>query len=79
MADRGSSNSRTQRIESQMQRVLASLLSRDVKDPRIGPLTVTQVTLAADMSAAKSAGGSVCVTRHACSSCTMIPSTAPRA
>lgn len=53
MADRGTSNSRTQRIESQMQRVLASLLSRDVKDPRIGPLTVTQVTLAADMSAAK--------------------------
>ena len=53
MADRGSSNSRTQRIESQMQRVLASLLSREVKDPRVGPLTVTQVTLAADMSEAQ--------------------------
>jgi ribosome-binding factor A len=52
MAERGSSNSRTQRIESQMQRVLASLLSREVKDPRVGPLTVTQVTLAADMSEA---------------------------
>ena len=52
MADRGSSNSRTQRIESQMQRELAVLLSREVKDPRVGPLTVTQVTLTADMSEA---------------------------
>jgi ribosome-binding factor A len=51
MADR-SSSSRTQRIESQMQRVLATLLSREVKDPRIGPVTVTQVTMAADMSQA---------------------------
>jgi ribosome-binding factor A len=53
MAERGSSNSRTQRIESQMQRELAVLLSREVKDPRVGPVTVTQVTLAADMSQAR--------------------------
>jgi ribosome-binding factor A len=53
MAPRGSGNSRTQRIEAQMQRELAELLSREVKDPRVGAVTVTQVTLAADMSVAR--------------------------
>ena len=36
-----------------MQRTLAELLSREVKDPRIGPLTVTLVTAARDLSTAK--------------------------
>jgi ribosome-binding factor A len=46
-------NNRRSRIEAQMQRVLAELISREVKDPRIGPVTVTQVALAADMSQAR--------------------------
>lgn len=44
---------RRQRIESEMQRVLATLISREVKDPRVGPVTVTAVQLAGDMSAAR--------------------------
>jgi ribosome-binding factor A len=46
-------SNRRQRIEAQMQRVLAELISREVKDPRVGPVTITQVALAADMSQAK--------------------------
>ena len=46
-------NNRPQRVEAQVQRVLAELLSREVKDPRVGPLTVTQVTLSKDKSAAR--------------------------
>jgi ribosome-binding factor A len=44
---------RHQRIEAEMQRTLAELLSREVKDPRIGALTVTLVTAARDLSTAK--------------------------
>lgn len=36
-----------------MQRVLAELLPRAVKDPRVGPLTVTAVSLQDDLSAAR--------------------------
>jgi ribosome-binding factor A len=36
-----------------MQRVLASLIAREVKDPRVGPVTITQVQLAADMGTAR--------------------------
>ncbi len=36
-----------------MQRVLAELLRREVKDPRVGMVTVTQVTLAPDLSLAR--------------------------
>jgi ribosome-binding factor A len=36
-----------------MLRVLAELLSREVKDPRVGRVTVTAVTAVPDMSAAK--------------------------
>jgi ribosome-binding factor A len=43
---------RNARIASQMQRALAPLLRRDVKDPRVGNVTVTAVTLAADLSSA---------------------------
>jgi ribosome-binding factor A len=47
------SNARTQRIESQMQRALAELLARGVKDPRVGKVTVTGVRLAPDLSVAR--------------------------
>jgi len=36
-----------------MQRVLAQLLPREVKDPRVGTVTVTAVSLAPDLSAAR--------------------------
>jgi ribosome-binding factor A len=40
-------------MEAQMQRTLAELIPREVKDPRVGPVTVTQVKLAADLSLAQ--------------------------
>ena len=43
---------RNARIASQMQRALAPLLRRDVKDPRVGNVTVTAITLASDLSTA---------------------------
>ena len=44
---------RTQRIESEIQRVLAALIAREVKDPRVGNVTITAVSVAADMGAAR--------------------------
>ena len=44
---------RTQRLESEFQRVLAALIAREVKDPRIGNVTVTAVSIAADMATAR--------------------------
>jgi ribosome-binding factor A len=44
---------RTQRIESEIQRVLSALVAREVKDPRVGNVTITQVSVAADMGSAK--------------------------
>jgi ribosome-binding factor A len=41
------------RMEAQVQRVLAELLAREVKDPRVGSVTVTQVKLAPDLSSAR--------------------------
>lgn len=41
------------RMEAQVQRVLAELISREVKDPRVGPVTITQVRLASDLSEAR--------------------------
>ena len=46
-------NSRHQRIASQMQRTLAELLPRAVKDPRVDNVTVTAVSLLEDLSAAR--------------------------
>jgi ribosome-binding factor A len=46
-------NSRHQRIEAQMQRTLAELVPRAVKDPRVGNLTITAVSLLEDLSAAR--------------------------
>jgi ribosome-binding factor A len=53
MAGKGSGNSRLQRFEGQMQRVLAEMIPREVKDPRVGPVTITQVTLAKDLGSAQ--------------------------
>jgi ribosome-binding factor A len=50
---RSSGASRLVRLESQVQRVLAELVAREVKDPRVGPLTITQVKLAPDLSLAR--------------------------
>ena len=44
---------RTQRIESEIQRVLATLIAREVKDPRVGNVTVTAVRVAPDMGSAR--------------------------
>jgi len=44
---------RRRKIESELQRVLAELIAREVKDPRVGNVTITGVSLAADMGAAK--------------------------
>jgi ribosome-binding factor A len=45
--------SRTRRIESEIQRVLSELIAREVKDPRVGNVTITAVSLAADMGVAR--------------------------
>jgi ribosome-binding factor A len=44
---------RLRKIEAQLQRVLAELIAREVKDPRVGNVTITGVRLAADMGVAK--------------------------
>lgn len=46
-------NSRHQRIAAQMQRSLAEMVPRAVKDPRVGHLTITAVTLLEDLSSAR--------------------------
>ena len=53
MGATGKGSGRLQRMEAQMQRVLAEMIQREVKDPRIGPVTITQVALARDLSAAQ--------------------------
>jgi ribosome-binding factor A len=53
MKAHGSGGGRQQRIEAQMQRVLAELIQREVKDPRVGRVTITQVQLAADLGTAR--------------------------
>ena len=47
------SEARTRRIESEIQRVLATLIAREVKDPRVGNVTITQVSVAPDMASAR--------------------------
>ena len=44
---------RIARIEGEMQRVLSTLVSREVRDPRVGNVTLTAVNIAPDMSAAR--------------------------
>jgi ribosome-binding factor A len=45
--------SRARRIEEQMQRLLVDLIRREVKDPRVGAVTVTGVQVSPDLSHAK--------------------------
>lgn len=44
---------RKRRLEAQIQRVLAEVIQRDLKDPRVGNVTVTAVSVAADMGSAR--------------------------
>lgn len=44
---------RHQRIESEIQRVVSELLRRDVKDPRVGSVTLTAVRVSPDLGHAK--------------------------
>ncbi|QGP52963.1 Ribosome-binding factor A [Piscirickettsia salmonis] len=45
--------SRTQRIADQMQKELAELLQQEMKDPRIGMITVSGVDVSKDLAHAK--------------------------
>ncbi|NQZ33024.1 MAG: 30S ribosome-binding factor RbfA [Oceanospirillaceae bacterium] len=45
--------SRTQRIAEQMQRDLAKLIQREIKDPRIGMVTISFVKVARDLGYAE--------------------------
>ncbi|MFO1402080.1 MAG: 30S ribosome-binding factor RbfA [Steroidobacteraceae bacterium] len=45
----GSRSARLQRVESEVQRALATLLPRAVHDPRVGNVTLTAVRAAADL------------------------------
>ncbi len=44
---------RNERVSSQMQKELALVLQRDVDDPRLGFVTVNEVTLSKDLAVAK--------------------------
>jgi ribosome-binding factor A len=47
------SKPRHRRIEGELQRALAELVAREVKDPRVGSVTITDVKVAADLSTAR--------------------------
>ena len=44
---------RAQRVGDQIQKELADILRNEVKDPRVGPVTVTSVDVSPDLSHAK--------------------------
>jgi ribosome-binding factor A len=44
---------RLARIEGEMQRVLSALVAREVRDPRVGNVTLTSVSVAPDLSTAR--------------------------
>jgi len=44
---------RARRVEEQLKRLLADLLRREVKDPRVGPVTITSVEVSKDLSHAR--------------------------
>lgn len=44
---------RRRRIEAEIQRVLSEVIAREVKDPRVGSVTITAVSMSADMGAAR--------------------------
>ena len=41
---------RAHRVGDQLQRELADLLKNEVKDPRVGPVTITEVDVTSDLS-----------------------------
>lgn len=45
--------SRSQRVAQQLQRALSELIRRDVRDPRLGMVTLTEVRMASDLSYAR--------------------------
>ncbi|HYM41964.1 MAG TPA: 30S ribosome-binding factor RbfA [Steroidobacteraceae bacterium] len=47
------SEARTHRLEAEIQRTLAALIAREVKDPRVGNVTITAVQVAPDMGSAR--------------------------
>ena len=47
------SSQRARRVGDEIQRDLADLLRTEVKDPRVGPVTITAVEVSADLSHAK--------------------------
>ncbi|MFJ2362071.1 ribosome-binding factor A, partial [Pseudomonas fluorescens] len=51
--------SRTQRIGDQMQRELAQLIRREVKDPRVGLVTITAVEVSRAGGQARGVGSGV--------------------
>lgn len=44
---------RSRRVEHQVQRILAELLAREVKDPRVQSLSITAVEMSSDLSVAR--------------------------
>ncbi len=44
---------RHRRIEGELQRVLSELVAREVKDPRVGSVTITEVKVSADLGTAR--------------------------
>ena len=44
---------RSRRVEEQLQRLLAELIRREVRDPRVGPVTITSVAVSRDLKHAK--------------------------
>ncbi|MGB6451794.1 MAG: 30S ribosome-binding factor RbfA [Steroidobacteraceae bacterium] len=46
-------DSRRRKIEAELQRALAELVGREVKDPRVGNVTITAVDVAPDLSTAR--------------------------
>jgi ribosome-binding factor A len=45
--------SRSQRVAQQLQRALSELIRREVRDPRLGMVTLTEVRMASDLSYAR--------------------------
>ena len=49
----GKSSGRPQKLADQIQRELSDLLARELRDPRVGMLTITSVDVSPDISHAK--------------------------
>ncbi|HET7755884.1 MAG TPA: 30S ribosome-binding factor RbfA [Steroidobacteraceae bacterium] len=47
------SEGRSRRLAAEIQRVLAGLIAREVKDPRVGNVTITAVSVTPDMGTAR--------------------------